>query len=51
MDGKVAMQLALISERVEQLVELDIAAFAYQERHHDEIFIASDRCTKCANSI
>ncbi|WP_180115670.1 alpha/beta fold hydrolase [Acinetobacter sp. YH12140] len=40
MGGKVAMQLALISERVEQLVVLDIAPFAYQERHHDEIFKA-----------
>ncbi|WP_180165528.1 alpha/beta fold hydrolase [Acinetobacter sp. YH12049] len=40
MGGKVAMQLALISERVVQLVVLDIAPFAYQERHHDEIFKA-----------
>ena len=40
MGGKVGMQLALISERVEQLVVLDIAPFAYQERHHDEIFKA-----------
>lgn len=40
MGGKVAMQLALSSDRVEQLAVLDIAPYAYKERHHDEIFQA-----------
>lgn len=40
MGGKVAMQLALSTDRVEQLAVLDIAPFAYKERHHDEIFQA-----------
>lgn len=40
MGGKVAMYLALNSPRVNQLAVLDIAPFAYQESHHDEIFKA-----------
>ena len=40
MGGKVAMQIALSTDRVEQLAVLDIAPFAYKERHHDEIFQA-----------
>ena len=36
MGGKVAMKLTeLAAERLEQLVILDIAPFAYQENHHD----------------
>lgn len=40
MGGKVAMQIALSTDRVEQLAVLDIAPFAYKERHHGEIFQA-----------
>lgn len=41
MGGKVAMKLTeLAVERLEQLVILDIAPFAYQENHHDQIFKA-----------
>ena len=41
MGGKVAMKLTeLAAERLEQLVILDIAPFAYQENHHDQIFKA-----------
>ncbi|MDM1247235.1 alpha/beta fold hydrolase [Acinetobacter sp. R933-2] len=41
MGGKVAMKLTeLAAERLEQLLILDIAPFAYQENHHDQIFKA-----------
>ena len=41
MGGKVAMKLTEIAtDRLEQLVILDIAPFAYQENHHDQIFKA-----------
>ena len=41
MGGKIAMQLAnRAGERLEQLVILDIAPFAYTENHHDQIFKA-----------
>ena len=41
MGGKIAMQLAnSAAERLEQLVVLDMAPFAYQESHHDQIFKA-----------
>ncbi|NNG83252.1 alpha/beta fold hydrolase [Acinetobacter sp. ANC 5378] len=41
MGGKIAMQLAnSAGERLEQLVVLDMAPFAYQESHHDQIFKA-----------
>lgn len=41
MGGKIAMQLAnRAGERLQQLVVLDIAPFAYQENHHDQIFKA-----------
>ncbi|TCM66408.1 esterase [Acinetobacter calcoaceticus] len=41
MGGKTAMKLAAIAPaRVQQLVVLDMAPFAYQENHHDEIFKA-----------
>ena len=41
MGGKIAMQLAnSAGERLEQLVILDMAPFAYQESHHDQIFKA-----------
>ncbi|CAB1221459.1 alpha/beta fold hydrolase [Acinetobacter bouvetii] len=41
MGGKIAMQLAnRAGERLQQLVILDMAPFAYQESHHDQIFKA-----------
>lgn len=41
MGGKIAMALtALAPERIEQLVVIDIAPVAYQERHHDLFFAA-----------
>lgn len=41
MGGKIAMALtALVPGRVEQLVVIDIAPIAYQERHHDRFFAA-----------
>ncbi|MGE8559701.1 MAG: alpha/beta fold hydrolase [Acinetobacter sp.] len=41
MGGKIAMQLTNIAgDRLEQLVILDIAPFAYTENHHDQIFKA-----------
>lgn len=41
MGGKIAMQLtAQASERVEQIVVLDIAPIAYTENHHDQVFKA-----------
>lgn len=41
MGGKIAMKLAEIaSDRLQQLVVLDMAPFAYQENHHDVIFKA-----------
>ncbi|AOA58410.1 alpha/beta fold hydrolase [Acinetobacter larvae] len=39
MGGKIAMQLAaLAGERLEKLVVLDMAPYAYTENHHDQIF-------------
>jgi len=41
MGGKIAMQLAEVAaDRLEQLVVLDMAPYAYQENHHDQIFQA-----------
>lgn len=41
MGGKIAMQLTGIApQRLQQLVVLDMAPFAYQEHHHDQIFQA-----------
>lgn len=41
MGGKIAMELAdLAKDRLQQLVVLDMAPYAYQENHHDEIFKA-----------
>ena len=41
MGGKIAMAFAeLAAPRLQQLVVLDMAPFAYQENHHDEIFKA-----------
>lgn len=41
MGGKIAMQLAnSAGERLEQLVVLDMAPFAYKESHHDQVFKA-----------
>lgn len=41
MGGKIAMALtALVPERIEQLVVIDIAPVAYRERHHDRFFAA-----------
>lgn len=41
MGGKVAMKLTEIAgERLESIAILDIAPFAYQQRHHDQIFEA-----------
>ncbi|MEI2266894.1 esterase [Erwinia sp. CGal63] len=41
MGGKIAMMLtALAPNRVKQLVVIDIAPVAYQQRHHDHIFAA-----------
>lgn len=41
MGGKIAMAFAdLAPTRVKQLVVLDMAPYAYQENHHDEIFKA-----------
>jgi len=41
MGGKIAMMLtALAPERVKQLIVIDIAPVAYQQRHHDHIFAA-----------
>jgi esterase len=41
MGGKIAMQLAnQAGQRLEQLVILDMAPFAYQESHHEQIFKA-----------
>ncbi|RKG29627.1 alpha/beta fold hydrolase [Acinetobacter tianfuensis] len=41
MGGKIAMQLAAaVPERVEKLAVLDIAPYAYQQNHHDQIFKA-----------
>lgn len=41
MGGKIAMQLAnQAGQRLEQLVVLDMAPFAYQESHHKQIFKA-----------
>jgi esterase len=41
MGGKIAMQLAVAApERVEKLAVLDIAPYAYQQNHHDQIFKA-----------
>ncbi|WP_445115652.1 alpha/beta fold hydrolase [Acinetobacter sp. WZC-1] len=41
MGGKLAMQLtATATDRIEQVVVLDMAPFAYQENHHDWIFKA-----------
>lgn len=39
MGGKVAMKLTEIAgDQLERIVVLDIAPFAYQQRHHDQIF-------------
>ena len=41
MGGKIAMQLASqAGQRLEQLIVLDMAPFAYQESHHEQIFKA-----------
>ncbi len=41
MGGKISMQLAnQAGQRLEQLVILDMAPFAYQESHHEQIFKA-----------
>lgn len=41
MGGKVAMQLTEIAaERLQKLIVLDMAPFAYTENHHDQIFKA-----------
>lgn len=41
MGGKIAMQLAnQAGQRLEQLIVLDMAPFAYQENHHEQIFKA-----------
>lgn len=41
MGGKIAMQLVhQAGERIEQLVVLDIAPFAYTQNHHEQIFKA-----------
>lgn len=41
MGGKIAIQLTAIApQRLQQLVVLDMAPFAYQEHHHDQIFQA-----------
>ncbi|MFW1857153.1 alpha/beta fold hydrolase [Acinetobacter defluvii] len=41
MGGKISMKLTeLAADRLQQLVILDIAPYAYQENHHDQIFKA-----------
>lgn len=41
MGGKISMKLTeLATDRLQQLIVLDIAPFAYQENHHDQIFNA-----------
>jgi esterase len=41
MGGKISMKLAEIAkDRINKLIVLDMAPFAYQERHHDSVFKA-----------
>ncbi|WP_374666157.1 alpha/beta fold hydrolase [Acinetobacter sp.] len=41
MGGKIAMRIAdLAPERIEHLAVLDVAPYAYQQNHHDQIFKA-----------